>query len=179
MWRPSVVAAVGFPELAALEVSKRVSPDRDAFAERDRIGVRRDLVGTREGMKSSEDDLRSTCTVPGRELVRTLGEGQMDGDADDRRQRIARRGTCKEILVPVLDRPRLRGARRDARQGETRGQNVLAEARVRVLRIERIDQERVAWGGRCGTEVVVESRRVAHGIGEEHGGLLGRGIYLF
>lgn len=74
----------------------------------------------------------------------------MHGDADYFGRRIERRGALQQILVPITQRPVGRRCRGRRRQRERRRQDVLAEARVRVFAVERIDRQRVAAAHRAG-----------------------------
>src|SRR5262249_30442033 len=102
--------------------------------------------------------------VPGRELVRSDREGQVNRDADDLRRRVGRRRSLKEVFIPVAHFPLWRRRSRDARQGESRRQDMLSDACVRVLRIERVHEKRITPFDRGGGPPTVETRRSVHFI---------------
>ena len=116
-------------------------------------------------MQSSQDNDRTPLAIPSRKFERAVRKGEMDGNADDLREGMARRMSLKQILVPVIDGPVLRRARGNARQSERRGQHVLAKAGMRVLWIEGIEQEGVMRDYSIGSECNVESRSFAHSPG--------------
>lgn len=65
----------------------------------------------------------------------------MDRNADDFGNRIGWRGTLQEVFVPVSDRPIDRRRPGDTGEGQGWGEDMFAEAGVRILGVERIDQE--------------------------------------
>ena len=65
----------------------------------------------------------------------------MHGDADDLRERLARRRTLQQVLVPVLDLPFRRRCAGDAGQGQAWRQHMLAEAGMRIFGIKGIDEQ--------------------------------------
>ncbi len=142
--RPAIVTAIDRLQSAGLDVLENLRPDLYTLAERDGIRVRGGLRGRSQHMQSAENDLRAPLPIPMRELVRPLGEREMHGDSDDFRKRLEGRRTLEQILVPVADLPMSgrRGCR--GRERERRRQHVLAEAGVRILAIERVDQQRIA-----------------------------------
>ena len=56
-------------------------------------------------MQAAEDDLRAALAIPTGQRVGSLGEGQVDRDADDLRERLARRRPLQQVLVPVARPP--------------------------------------------------------------------------
>ena len=164
--RPPVVPCVLFPEGAALYVGEDFSPRLHPFADRDRVGVGADLVRTREYVESAEDHLGAALAVKPRERVSALGEGQVNGDAHDFRERRYRRGTLEQVLVPVPHRPVRGSSCGDARERQRRGEHVLAEARLRILRVERIDEQRGPRHDRARNGTVVERGRLPELTGE-------------
>src|SRR6185295_19496861 len=101
------------------------------------------FVGAGEDVQTAEDDSRAAPSVPGGELENSGGEGEVDADADDLRHRPPRRRTLEQVFVPVLDLPTRRRRAGDAGERERGREHVLAEAGVRILRIKRVDQQRV------------------------------------
>src|ERR1039458_344822 len=90
----------------------------------------------------------------------------MDRDADLLRSRLEGRPSLEEVLVPVFHTP-ARGRGRDkAGQRERRRKHVLAEAGVGVLRIEGVDQERVAALDESTGLSVIENRCNGHLAGD-------------
>ena len=152
-----IAPAIDRPERPRLDVAEDLRPDLDALADRQRVGVRRGLLRAGQHMQPAEDDLRPALAVPARQLVGPLGERQVDRDPDDLRERLPRRRTLQQVLVPVSDLPVRRRRPGDARQRQRRRQHVLAEAGVRVLGIERIDQQGIPRPGRTGPQPRVES----------------------
>src|SRR4029079_13734499 len=115
-----------------------------------------------EHVQPTEHDLRAPLPVPPRERVRALREREVHRDADDFGERVERRRALEKILVPITQLPARRRGRGRSGQRKARREHVLAEARVRVLAIERIDQERIAAPTRTRTRVRIELRRDAH-----------------
>src|SRR5262249_10748328 len=112
--------------------------------------------------RAARERPRAASAIPRGELVGSAGESQVDRDSHDLRRRVVRRRSLKKILVPVLHRPIRRRGARDARESERGSQDVLAEARVGIFRIEGIDQERKTlpdWRSRLSR---IERRRGIH-----------------
>jgi hypothetical protein len=143
-------------ESSVLHILKDERPERHAVADRESVGMRRGLVGTGEDVKTAEDDGGSARPVPVREGIGPPREREVHGDTDDLRKRIPWGPASQEILVPQGDLPAWRSRSGDARESESGRQNVLAEARVRVLRIKRVHEKRVAppeaWCGKSRIE---------------------------
>lgn len=153
--------AVDGLEGAALRVGEDPRPEGNAVADREGVGVQGRLVGAGRDVEAAQDDERAPLAVPARELVRPAREGEVDRDADDGRERLVRRRPLEEVLVPESDHPAGRCRARDARERERRRQDVLAEARVRVFRVERVDEEGATARRRARDEIRVEVRRGA------------------
>ena len=68
----------------------------------------------------------------------------------------------QQILVKVRNPPVRRSRRRETGQRQRRREYMLAETGVRILRVERVDQEGVARAYRTGVQVGVEPRSLAH-----------------
>ncbi len=165
--RARVVSAVDGSQRARVDVAEERAPDLHALADDERVGVRRALLRARDDVQAAEDDLRAAFAVPARECEGAPGEGQVDGDADDLREGVGGRRALQEVLVPVADGPLGRRRGRDARQRERRGQHVLAEAGVRVLGVEGVDEQRVSRRRRRRAQVGVEPRRHAQLLGHD------------
>ncbi len=159
--RGAEVGPVDGLESPVLGVGEDPRPERDAVADRDRVGVRRRLVGAGRDVEAAEDDEGAALAVPAGELVRPLRERQVDGDPDDPRERLVRRRPLEEVLVPEAHVPAFGRRGRDARERERRREDVLAEARVRVLRVEGVQEEGEARRRRPRAESRVEPRRLA------------------
>jgi hypothetical protein len=114
--------------------------------------MRRTFLRTRENVKPSQDYLGATRAVPIGQLVGTPRKGQMYGNADHLGQRARRGSSMQQVFVPVLDAPMIRRGCGQAGQGETWGQHVLAEARVGIFRIERVNEQSIVRFDR-GTQV--------------------------
>jgi hypothetical protein len=125
---------------ALLHVVEDPGPELNSIADCYRIGVLRSLVGTGQHVQASKYDAAALLSVPVSELVGTTSECQVDGDSNHLVDRINRRWPLEEIFVPVSDFPIRGGRAGDAREGETRSQNVLAVTGARVLGVEGIDQ---------------------------------------
>ena len=104
--------------------------------------MRGGFIGARKHVQATQDDLGPAPTIPRRQLVRPIRERQMDRDSDDLRKRLPWRRALQQVFVPVRDFPVRRRRAGDARQRQRRRQHVLAETRVRILGIERVDQKR-------------------------------------
>ena len=91
-------------------------------------------------MQASKYDAAALLSVPIRELVGTTSECQVDSDSDHLGDGINRRWPLEKIFVPVSDVPIRGGRAGDARESETRSQNVFAVTGARVFGIEGIDQ---------------------------------------
>src|ERR1700686_3696746 len=100
--------------------------------------------------------------IPVHKLISAPRESQMHGDSHDLRHGTKRRTSVEQILVPVLHPPMLGRRRSKAGQGKRGREHVLAEARIRVLGIEGIDQERVMGLDRAAWFVRLERRRGGH-----------------
>jgi hypothetical protein len=115
-------------------------PELNSIADCYRIGVLCGLFRTGQHVQASKYDATALLSVPIGELVGTTSECQVDGDSDHLGDRINRRWPLEEIFIPVSDFP-IRGGRAcNAREGETRSQNVFAVTGARVLGIEGVDQ---------------------------------------
>src|SRR5262249_37538854 len=128
-------------EPIVLHVPEDPRPEWNAVADGESVRMRRRLLRAGEHVQSSEDDARASRAIPRGELIRSRGKSEVNRDADDLGRRAHRRRSLKKILVPVLDSP-LRGRRPcHARQRESGCQDVLAEARMRILWVEGVDQK--------------------------------------
>ncbi len=137
----AVAPAIGRPQRPRLDVAEDLRPDLHPLADRQRVGVRGGLLGARQDVQPAEHHRRPPFPIPPRQRVRPLGERQVDRDPDDLRERLPRRRALQQVLIPVRHLPVRRRRARDARQRQRRRQDVLAEAGVRVLRVERVDQQ--------------------------------------
>ena len=117
-----------------LHVPQDISPERDSIADRQCVGMLGGLFGARNDVQTTQHDDRPSISVPSREFVGPMGEGQVYRDADDLGDRVARRWPLEQVLIPVSHVPVGRRAGGDARQGKRRGQHVLAEAGVGIPR---------------------------------------------
>jgi hypothetical protein len=116
-------------------------------------------------VQSSQDDARTAAPIPGGQGVGAPRKRQMDRDSDDVRRGLARRRPLEEVLVPVLHGPIGRGCAGDAGQREGGGQDVLAEARMRILRVEGVDEQRQPPLDRSRQETRIQRGRCAHLFG--------------
>src|SRR5262244_602126 len=91
-------------------------------------------------MQAAEDHGASLRLQPRCQLVRPLGKGEMDGDANHLGKRGDGWWSLQQILVPVTDLPSSRCCSSDACQRQGRGEHVLAKTGIYVLRIKGIDQ---------------------------------------
>src|SRR5271157_5787664 len=128
-------------QVVFLYVMEDARPQLHSIAEREGVGMRRAFLGTRQNVQPAEDYLRSPGTIPIRQLVGAAGKRQMYRDSYDLRHRPKWRPSVEQILVPILDAPVCGSRRGKAGQGKGRREHVLAEARIRVLGIEGIDQQ--------------------------------------
>ena len=124
--------------------------------------MRRTLFGTRQHVQSAQNDLAAAAPVPLRQLERPLCEGQMDGNPHHLRHRPKRRPAVQQVFVPISNLPVFRRGRREAGQRERRSKHVLPKARVRIFRIERIDQQRIPRLYRSRNALGCQQRRPAH-----------------
>jgi hypothetical protein len=136
-----------------------------AVADGERVGMGRHFCGTGKDVQAAEDHFCAALAIPARQLVGAVGECEMDADADDLGKRFGRRAALKQIFVPIVDGPIVRRGGGDAGEGEGGGENVLSEAGVRILGIERIDEQRVAWLDGLGWRGRIEKWGDAHGAG--------------
>ena len=127
-----------------------------------RVRVRRALLGTRQHVQSAQHDLASAPAVPLRQFEGPLGERQVDRDPHHLGHRRKRRPPVEQVLVPIPNLPVCRRRRRETGQSERRRKHVLAEARVRIFRVERIDQQGISRPYGSGGEGGIEKRRAAH-----------------
>ena len=125
----------------------------------------RALVGTRENVQPAEDYLRTPGTIPVRQFERTPGKRKMYGDPHHPGHRTKWRSPVEQVLVPVLHAPMLWSGRGKAGKSQRRREHVLAEARIAVLRIERINQERIVRLDRPYLLLAIERRRCDHFAG--------------
>ena len=126
----AIIAEVGLLERAGLDVAKDLRPELDSLADGQRIGVGRGLFGAGEDVESAEDDDGAAIAIPPGQLIGAVGEGEMDADADNLGEAVARRGTLEEVLIPDADVPIRRRGAGDAGEGEGGSEDVLAEAGV-------------------------------------------------
>jgi hypothetical protein len=105
--------------------------------------VLRRFLGRRQNVQPPENDLGAPAAIPLCERVGAMRECQVHGDADDLGKRIERRRALQQILVPVPQCPVLGRAGCHGRQRQRRRQDMFAEAGMRILAVEGIDQERV------------------------------------
>ena len=131
-------------EPTAVNVPEDVAPQLDAVADRQSVGMPGALLRTRDYVQPPKNDLCPLRAIPPGQFECPLGECQVNGDSHHLGQRIARRCPLKQVLVPIADFPRLRSRRRDRCQRQRRRQHMLAETRLRILGIKRIDEQRVA-----------------------------------
>jgi hypothetical protein len=120
-------------------------------------------------VQAAEHDLAAAAAIPARQVEGAVGESQVDSDADDFGQGRTRRRAVEEVLVPVTNLPVRRGGGGEAGQGESGGEDMLAEAGIRIFPIEGIDQKRVARLDRAGWERGVQPRRAGHIVGAPAG----------
>ena len=140
-------------------MSRRMrGPELHAVAERERVGVRRAFVRARKNVQPSENHLRAPSAIPVRQFIGPPRESQMHGDADDLRHRPKWRSSIEKILVPVVNAPMFRRGGGETGQGERWREHVLAEAGIRILGIEGVDQERVVRLDRSAWNAWVEER---------------------
>src|SRR5689334_7052093 len=104
----------------------------------------RRFLGTGEHMQAAQDHPSASTAVPVSQGVSTFREREMDGDAYELREGLPARRPLKQVLVTVGDLPLGRSCTGDAGQRQRRSQHMFAEAGVRILGIERIEQESVA-----------------------------------
>ena len=139
--------------------------------------MRGDLLGARQHVQAAQDDLRPPLPIP-RPPAHTPASANVRctvipttcGNGSPRRR------TLQQVLVPVRHLPVRRRGPGDARQRQRRRQHVLAEAGVRVLGIERVDQTAPTSVAADPAEWFGSSRgatRIARGI---HGVLMGASI---
>src|SRR4051794_33459946 len=83
----------------------------------------------------------------------------MHGDANDLREWFNRRRALQEVFVPISDAPMGGSRGGDARQRQRRRQHMLSKAGMRVLGIERIDEQRGPRTDRTRTKMRVQLRR--------------------
>ncbi len=105
--------------------------------------MRRALLGTRQHVQAAQHHLASAAPVPLRQFERPPRESQVDRDPHHLRHRRERRPPVQQVLVPIPNLPVLRCRSGETRQRKRRREHVLSKARVRVLWIERIDQQRI------------------------------------
>ena len=174
--RTAVAPPVDRLERPRLDVAEDLRPDLHTLADRQRIGVRGDLLGARQDVQPAQDHLRPPLTIPGRQGIGAIGERQMDGDPDDLRERLPGRRSLQQVLIPVGDLPVRRGRPRDARQCQRGREDVLAVAGMWVLGIKRVDQESrlPARRTRVNRRVKEGAHRSARGI---HGDFMGESFF--
>ena len=139
-----VVRGVRGTEAAGFHVRKDARPELDTVAKRERIGVRRTLGWAGEYVQAAENYLAATRARPLCEFEGAAREREMHGDADDFGNRLDWRAAVEKIFVPVLNGPVRRRGGREARECKCGREDMLAEARMRILGIERINKKRVA-----------------------------------
>src|SRR3984957_4125305 len=167
--RRRIVAIVAFVsrnvaqlQRVCLDVAEDARPELHARTESEGSGGRRTFVRARENMQTAEDHLRSAGSIPVGEFIRAFGERQMHRNADNIRHGMRRRPTVEQVLVPIFDAPVRGRSRGEAGERECRRQDVLAEAGVRVLGIEGINQERIVRLERAGSDNGIKRRRNLH-----------------
>ena len=94
-------------------------------------------------MQAAQDHGGSHGSIPPCELIRALSERQMHTDTDHFRQRVTRRRALEQIFVPVTDFPVLGCCAGNTRECECGREYMFAEARDGILRIKRVEQQRV------------------------------------
>ncbi len=99
-------------------------------------------------MKTSQDHTGTAATVPVSQFVSPCRKGQVNRDPHDPGKRLPGRWALQQVLVPVPHLPLGRGCSGNARQRQRWREHMLAKACVRVLGIERVDQQRVVLSRR-------------------------------
>src|SRR5262245_46076454 len=118
-----------------------------------------------EHVKAPEDHASSPVSIPGCQLVGSGRKRQVDGEAYDLRKGYPRRRPLQQVLVPVPDLPLWWGRSGDTRERQRGREDVLTEAGVRILGVERIDQQRRSGMRWPGLKKRVEPRRDTHLLG--------------
>src|SRR5690349_9272694 len=148
--------------MARLHIRQDARPKLYAIAYGERVGMRSTLVGTRQHVQSTQDDLAPAAAVPMSKVERPPGESQMDGNSHDFRQGPKGRPSVKQVFVPISNLPVFRRGRREGGESEGRSKHVFAEARMRVFRIEGIDQQCITRLYGSGRGRGVKERRPGH-----------------
>jgi len=140
-----VSGLVNLLQIIRLDILEDSRPKLDSFADRQSVRVRSGFIGTRQNVKATQDHASSSTSIPLRQGIRSLGKGEMHGNANHLRKRLPRRRPLQKVLVPVSHFPIPRGSAGDACQGKGGSENVLAETRVRIFGIKRVDEQSISW----------------------------------
>ena len=162
----AIVALIGRDvfrlQAARLHVRQNPRPELHAVAQGKRVRIWRTLFRTRQHVQSAQHDLASAAAIPLRQLECPPRERQMHRDPNDLGHGRKGRPSVQQVFVPIADLPVFGCGRREAGQSEGRGEHVLAEAGVWILRIERIDQERIARPHRARRNCSIQKWRPSH-----------------
>ena len=143
-------------------IGEDARPKLNAVTQRQRIGVRSAFFRTGENVQSPQNHLGAAAAIPARQLKCAAGEGEMHADSHHFGRRRGGRPAVQQVLVPILHPPIGRGGGGQAGEGQRRREHMLAEAGIRILGIERVEQKRITplHGSSGGS--VIEQGRIQH-----------------
>lgn len=90
---------------AKLGVAQDASPKLNPLSDRKRVGMNRAVVRGGQDVESAENDLGSALAIPACEGKGPSSERQVNRDPHDLRERVHRRRSLEEVLVPVRGGP--------------------------------------------------------------------------
>src|SRR5205823_10964633 len=96
----------------------------------------------RQNVQTAQDSFAAALTIPACQFERALRKREVDSNPHNLGQRLKGRWSIEQIFVPVCDAPMLWRCGCEAGQRKRWSQHVLPERRMRILRIERIEQQR-------------------------------------
>jgi len=113
-------------------------------------------------VQAAQYDLASAAAIPLRQLECPPRERQMHGDPNDLGH--GRKGwpAVQQVFIPIANLPVFGCGCCEASESQGRGEHVLAETGVWILRIKRIDQQRIARPHHAGRNCSIEKWRPSH-----------------
>ncbi len=113
-------------------------------------------------MQAAQYDLASAAAIPLRQLECPPRERQMHRDPNDLGHGRKGRPSVQQVFIPIVNFPVFGCGGREASESQGRGEHVLAETGVWILRIKRVDQKRIARPHHARRNCSIEKWRSSH-----------------